>query len=132
MKYNVEQRKELARGLRAQGYNCCQCVAMAFEDISGLDADTAGRLSEGFGSGFGGRREVCGTLSGVTMICGLAYPDVDRKELYAKVQAVMDAFESREGSCICRELKVTGRKPCLDLITDAVELFHNQLEADGR
>lgn len=132
MRYSIEQRKELARRLRAEGRNCCQSVAMAFDDVTGLDDETVGRLAEGFGSGFGGRQEVCGAVSGTTMICGVAYAGMDRKDIYGKVKAAMGAFEQLEGSCSCRDLKGPGRKPCLELITDAVEILHRQLEADGR
>lgn len=131
MKYSVEERKRFARELRKEGRNCCQCVAMAFDDVTGLDKELVARMTEGFGSGFGGRQDVCGTLSGSTMICGMAY-DLPRKDVYGKVKAVMSEFEGLEGSCICRELKVPGRKPCLELITDAVEILHKQLEADGK
>lgn len=132
MNYDVEQRKEMARQLRKQGRNCCQCVAMVFDDLTGIDGETIGRIAEGFGSGFGGRQEVCGTVSGATMVCGMAYADMDRKGIYGKVKDFMGAFERLEGSCVCRDLKQPGRKPCLELITDAVEMLHKQLEADGR
>ena len=88
MKYDIEQRKELARQLRKQGLNCCQCVAMAFGDVTGMDPETIKRVAEGFGR--------------------------------------------LEGSCVCRELKKPGRKPCLELITDMVGLVHTRLENDGK
>lgn len=132
MKYNIEQRKELARQLRKQGLNCCQCVAMAFDDVTGMDHETIKRLAEGFGSGFGGSQEICGTVSGATMVCGPAYPELDRKGVYGKVKELMDKFGRLEGSCVCRELKKPGRKPCLELITDMVGLVHTRLESDGK
>ncbi len=133
MKYTVEERKDKARALRKEGYNCCQCVALAFDDVTdGSDPALLGLISAGFGSGFGGKGEVCGAVSGATMVCGLANPGLPRPQLYGKVKEVMDSFSSLNGSYICRELKQPGRRPCIDLITDAVEMLHRQLEADGR
>lgn len=132
MNYTIDQRKERALELRRQGCNCCQCVAMVFDDVTGLEPGAVAALTGGFGSGFGGRGDVCGTMSAATMVCGVAYAGMERKELYGKVKAVMGAFEKAEGSCVCRELKGPGRKPCTELITDAVEMVHSQLEADGK
>lgn len=131
MEYTLEQRKERARELRKQGRNCSQCVAMAFDDVIAADPELIARISEGFGSGFGGKGEVCGAMSGTTMVCGLVYGNLDRPQLYAKVRQPLEAFAALNGSYICRELKQPGRKPCIDLITDGVEALHRQLEADG-
>ncbi|MDE6090336.1 MAG: C-GCAxxG-C-C family protein [Duncaniella sp.] len=131
MKYTLEQRKELARELRKQGKNCSQCVALAFDDVIDADPILLERLASGFGSGFGGQGEVCGAISGATMVCGLVYDGLDRPALYSKVRQPMDDFRKANGSYICRELKQPGRRPCIDLITDGVEMLHRQLEADG-
>lgn len=131
MKYTIEERKELARRLRKEGRNCSQCVAMAFDDVTAADLELIGSLAAGFGTGFGGSGEVCGVISGATMVSGMAYERLERPELYAKVRETMDTFGKANGSCICRELKQPGRRPCIDLITDGVEMLHRQLEADG-
>lgn len=131
MKYTIDERRQRALAFRKEGRNCAQCVAMAFDDIAGADPQLLGRISAGFGGGFGAHGEVCGAVSGATMISGLAYDTLPRPELYAKVRATMDAFGGLNGSYVCRELKHPGRKPCSELITDAVEILHRQLEADG-
>ena len=51
MKYTLEQRKERARALHKQGYNCSQCVVMVFDDVHGLSDEVAARASAGFGGG---------------------------------------------------------------------------------
>lgn len=132
MKYTLEERKELARQLRKQGYNCCQSVAMAFDDVIDTDPAILSQIAGGFGSGFGGKGEVCGAVSGATMVCGLANGAMERPALYGKVKEIMDSFSRLNGSYICRELKQPGRKPCTDLVVDAVEILHRQLEADER
>lgn len=131
MKYTLEQRKELARRLRGEGRNCSQCVAMAFDDMTYVDAEVLARISSGFGSGIGGKGEVCGVMTGAAMVCGLVYDKLERPALYAKVRQPLDRFEELNGSYVCQELKRPGRKPCIDLITDGVEMLHRQFEADG-
>ncbi|MCM1077115.1 MAG: C-GCAxxG-C-C family protein [Bacteroides sp.] len=131
MRYTEEERKERARELRKQGYNCCQCVAMVFDDVTGADPELMARMASGFGSGFGGSGEICGVISGVTMVEGMVYDNLERPALYAKVRQPMAEFKEMNGSCLCRELKQPGRRPCIDLITDGVGILHRQLEADG-
>ena len=131
MKYTLEERKELARRLRAEGRNCCQRVAVAFGDMNESETELLARISSGFGSGIGGKGEICGVMSGATMVCGLVYNQLERPALYAKVRQPLDKFEELNGSYVCQELKRPGRKPCIDLIADGVEILHRQFEADG-
>ncbi|MDE5672553.1 MAG: C-GCAxxG-C-C family protein [Duncaniella sp.] len=131
MKYTLEERKELARRLRGEGRNCCQCVAMAFGDMNESETELLARISSGFGSGIGGKGEICGVMSGATMVCGLVYNQLERPALYAKVRQPLDKFEELNGSYVCQELKRPGRKPCIDLIADGVEILHRQFETDG-
>lgn len=92
------------------GYNCTQAIAVAFADELGLDADTAARLSCGFGGGMGRLREVCGTFSGVVMVLSWLYGYSEpknltaKKELYEKIRALAAKFRADNGSLICREL----------------------------
>lgn len=128
MKYTVEERKERARELRREGYNCAQCVAMAFDDILPSERIEAATLAaQGFGSGYGGRGYMCGAVSGATMVLGLTGQQ-PRPALYKQVSTLIDGFASLEGAVNCSDLKKPGRKPCIDLITDAVEILHKQLE----
>ncbi len=128
MKYTVEERKERARTLRREGYNCAQCVAMAFDDIIPADRIAAVTLAaQGFGSGYGGRGYMCGALSGATMALGLT-GEQSRPTLYKRVGELIDEFAGMEGAVNCSDLKKPGRKPCLELITDAVEILHRHIE----
>jgi uncharacterized protein YycO len=45
---------EAARALFGQGYNCAQAVFAAFCDETGMDMETALRLSSSFGGGMAG------------------------------------------------------------------------------
>ena len=106
----VEERERRAGELFRAGYNCCQAVAMTFADVIGLPESEIARLTSGFGGGMGRMREVCGTVSAMTMVAGAMIPanDVNDKAAktanYALVQEMADEFREMNGSIICREL----------------------------
>ena len=106
----VEEREARAHELFSEGYNCCQAVAMTFADVIGLPENEIARLTGGFGGGMGRMREVCGTVSGMTMVAGAMIPanDVADKAAktanYALVQEMAAEFRQMNGSIICREL----------------------------
>ena len=111
MTINIDERVEKARRLfKEGGYNCCQAVVLAYNDIFGLDDETAAALSSGFGGGMGRMREVCGSVSGMVMLAGLIKPADDPKNKewrtanYALVQEMAEEFKSVNGSIICKEL----------------------------
>ena len=131
MKYTLDERVARARELRAQGHNCSQCVVMAFDDIIDGDMSLLARAAHGFGSGIGASGNVCGAISGSTMVLGLVKDSLSRPELYTQVREAMNDFSQLEGYTDCRDLKQSERKPCLDLICDAVALLHNRLSADA-
>jgi C_GCAxxG_C_C family probable redox protein len=92
------------------GYNCAQAVAVAFCDVTGLDADFTAKLVSPFGGGMGRMREVCGAVSGMYFVLGQLYgyetagDDVSKKRLYTEVQELAAAFREENGSIICREI----------------------------
>ena len=107
---NVQDRERRAHELFSSGYNCCQAVAMTFADVIGLPEEEVARLASGFGGGMGRMREVCGTVSAMTMVAGAMLPanDVSDKAAksanYALVQDMAGEFRKLNGSIICREL----------------------------
>lgn len=126
---NLNQRIERALDLRRQGYNCAQCVAMVFEDITATDPDLLSRFTAGLGTGVGGLREICGAVSAMAIVdslIGYKSPD-DKAELYTTVSADGEKFRSINGSLVCRELKRPGGKPCPQLIADAVTILYKRL-----
>lgn len=105
-----------------RGCNCAQSVLLAFSDITGLEEETALRLSSSFGGGLGRLREVCGAVSGAAMVLGLVkgYSAPDDREAkkahYRLIQDFADRFRQYNGSIICRELlqgveTVKGKEP---------------------
>ena len=105
-----ETRADRAEALFRQGYNCSQSVFAAFADVVGMSVEEAAQLASPFGAGFGKLREVCGAVSGMTMLAGKlkGYSDPkareEKVELYKLIQKMCAEFEEKEGSIICREL----------------------------
>ncbi len=105
-----ETRANRAEALFRQGYNCSQSVFAAFADVVGMSVEEAAQLASPFGAGFGKLREVCGAVSGMTMLAGKlkGYSDPkareEKVELYKLIQKMCAEFEEKEGSIICREL----------------------------
>lgn len=108
---NIEDRVEKARRLfKEEGYNCCQAVVLAYNDLFNIDDKLAASLASGFGGGMGRMREVCGSVSGMVMLAGLIYPADNpsdkngRTRNYALVQEVAEEFRMINGSIVCKEL----------------------------
>ena len=145
---------EEARRLFLEGYNCSQAVFCAFRDVTGLDLDTAARLSSSFGGGMGRLREVCGTVSGALMALGMIRGYADPRDRDAKaahyrlVQEYARAFREINGSIVCRDLlrdvRVTeggvpeertaefyARRPCLRLAGEAAAILDRFLSDEN-
>ena len=108
---NIDERVEKAKRLfKEGGYNCCQAVVLAYNDVFGIDDQTAAAVSSGFGGGMGRMREVCGSVSGMVMLAGLIRPATDptvkdwRTANYALVQEMAGEFKAINGSIVCKEL----------------------------
>ena len=93
-----------------EGYNCAQSVLYASCDRLSFDQDAALRVACGLGAGMGRKEKVCGALTGGILALGLKHgrgekEDRSRTETtYAKTRELLDRFEAKHGSCICREL----------------------------
>ena len=139
-----------AQRLFREGYNCSQAVFCAFCDETGLDIDTAARLSSSFGGGIGRLREVCGAFSGAVMALGFlrGYSDINDPQQkirhYEKVQDYASRFRDKNGSIICRELLIGievsqgvvpeertpefyEKRPCLKIIGAAAAILDEML-----
>ena len=56
-----------------KGYNCAQSVFIAFSDLTGMNIETAAKISSGFGGGMGGLREISGAFSGIVLVYNYIY-----------------------------------------------------------
>ena len=147
-------RGSLARENFLKGYNCAQSVVLAFADLVPVDQALLSSLASPFGGGFGRLREVCGTVSGMSMILGLLAgydgPETgERKaELYRREQELARRFETANGSIICRELlglnvqreapvpeartaQYYEKRPCPALAESAARILEAFLQEEG-
>ena len=141
---DIEARVEKARALFQEGYNCAQAVFLTYSDMFGMDTALAAQLAASFGGGMGRMREVCGTVSGMSLLAGLMEPANDPKDKEAKarnaalVREFADAFRQKNGSIICRELlgldkkegnaSVAPRKrPCVEFVATAARIVGEKL-----
>lgn len=149
-----DERSRKAREFFRDGYNCCQSVLLAYQDVIGLsEAEIAG-ISSGFGGGMGRLREVCGAVSGMVFMAGVISPSVhpgnqeERRANYALVQEFAENFRAQNGSIVCRELLGlrAGRKespapstrdgqwyterPCERLVGCAARIVAEKLNSD--
>jgi len=105
-----------AEALFVEGYNCAQAVFGAFCDVTGMDFETAMKLSSSFGGGMGRLREVCGAVSGMFMVAGILYgygdtgEDGEKAEHYKRIQSLAEEFKAQHGTIICRELIASLKK----------------------
>lgn len=143
-------RADNAKELFESGCNCCQAVVCAFLEETNLTKEDALRLSAGFGGGFGRLREVCGAVSGMTMVLSNKFASTDpndhdkKKELYALIQKAAGDFKEENGSIICRELlglsekssspdpenrtkEYYKKRPCAELVKCAAEIAEKHL-----
>ena len=134
---------EKAEALFMSGMNCSQAVFGAFAEDFGMDASTAAKVACGLGGGVGRLREVCGTVTGASLVFGLKYGE-DKVVVYPHVQDFCARFKAECGSIVCRELlagvpATTGgapeartaeyykKRPCVELVKLSVRLLGEML-----
>ncbi len=151
MDIDVEKRAKRAKELFLAGYNCSQSVVLAYADIIGQDEHLLATVAAPFGGGMGRLREVCGAVSGMTLLAGFLSPSptadnaTAKRENYALVQSFAESFRQKNGAIVCRTLLGIDRpkeeptpsprtaeyykkRPCADLVYDAAEIVGNYLK----
>ena len=152
MKVNVEERSARAKELFLSGYNCAQSVFLAFRDLTTLDEQTAAIVASSFGGGMGRLREVCGAVSGMSLVAGFLYPNFDptnalsKKENYAAVQELAERFRQENGFIVCRDLlglaqqkddptpsprteSYYKRRPCAEYVASAARIVAEKINS---
>ena len=138
------EHKYIAADLFIEGYNCAQSVFMAFCDLTGFTKEEAAKISSTFGAGIGGYREVCGAVSGMALVLGHLYgydsptDQETKKKTYSEIHSLLEQFEEKNGSIICRELlknitvdknpsprtaEYYAKRPCARFVMVAAELL---------
>jgi C_GCAxxG_C_C family probable redox protein len=147
---DVQTRIEMSQKYFYEGYNCAQSVVAPFCDLIHMDEKTALRLASSFGGGVGRMREICGAVSGMAIIAGLLYGEIDpvddstKAAHYELIQNLAARFRHMHGSIICRELlnsedtrpvpdartvQYYESRPCARLVSDAVMIITELIEA---
>ncbi len=144
-------KKEKAKELFLEGYNCAQSVAGAYAEEMGIDRQTLLKMSSSFGGGMGRMREVCGAVSGMFLAAGAVYGYDDpkdssaKREHYERIQTLAARFKEQTGSIICRELLgIEGRdnspvpsertgeyykkRPCAEMVGLAAEILEQYMK----
>ncbi|MBQ9137964.1 MAG: C_GCAxxG_C_C family protein [Alistipes sp.] len=147
---DTEQRVARAKELFNSGYNCCQAVVMAYADVVEIEPTLAATIAAPFGGGMGRLREVCGAVSGMTMLAGFISPcptadsALAKRENYALVQRFAEAFRAQNGAIVCRTLlgldhakddptpsprtaEYYRKRPCAELVGDAARIVAQHL-----
>ncbi len=124
---------EQAKNYFLEGYNCCQAVVLPFCEELGISKETALIIASGFGGGMGGMQEICGAVSGMTIVANLkgGYTDPkaseEKQAHYKKIRELASAFEEKRGSIICRTLKSgKDRAFCAELVCDAASILEKE------
>lgn len=129
-------RVERALELRRNGYNCAQSVVCAFSDAVDVEEEVLFKIAEGFGTGMGGMQHVCGAVVGAVMLNGLLNSSGKANsgslaKTLGMSRQLTQAFEERNGSTVCKELKgtETGKvlSSCNDCIVEAIKLVEEML-----
>ena len=147
---DTKERVERAKALFTSGYNCAQSVVLAYADIIELDPTLTATISASFGVGMGRLREVCGAVSGMSMVAGFLAPSPSnndpeaKRRNYALVQHLAEEFRTQNGSIVCRTLlglecskespepsprteEYYKKRPCAELVGDAARIIANYI-----
>lgn len=129
----MEERVKRALENHKKGYNCAQSVLCAYSDLLGVEEETLFAVAEGFGGGMGGMLGTCGAVTGMYMAAGLWNSCRDLNACSTKpmtnqlVRELAGAFEEKNHSLVCRELKGvdTGKvlRSCDGCIEDATRIL---------
>lgn len=151
MQIDLQEREKRARELFTSGYNCAQSVFLAYVDLFGVDRTLAATLSAPLGGGMGRLREVCGAVSGMSLLAGLIVPAADPTDReakagnYALVQRFAEQFRRENGAIVCRELlglsvkkedptpeartaEYYRKRPCVEYVASAARIVGEWLQ----
>jgi len=140
----ISKAAELSIKYFRNGLYCSESILRAFNEIYmlGLPED-AYKISTGFGSGLSGSGCVCGTVTGATMVFGLAAGRNKSYEseniVYSAVKKLHDRFRDEHKALCCRVLtknvkwgSARHNKQCESFILDVAMWTEEILRTDLR
>ncbi len=121
-----------------KGYNCCQAVLVAFEDLVSLPEEILLNIGSALGGGFARTRNLCGAVNAMGIVYGLV-KKVDKKQSYAEMKPIIENFTSIYKSINCGEIlkgvpvtdgvvpeerteKYYAVRPCEKIVEDAIKI----------
>ena len=128
MDFILEERVEKARDLFRQGYNCSQSVFLAYNDLLGVESTLAATISGPLGGGMGRLREVCGAVSGMSLIAGFLAPCPDPAVRQAKAATYALACRKEEPVPAERTAEYYKKRPCVELVACAARIVGEYLQ----
>ncbi|MEG0156473.1 MAG: C-GCAxxG-C-C family protein [Anaerovoracaceae bacterium] len=133
----MKNRVETALENHKKGYNCAQAVACAFADKINMDEKELFRITEAMGFGMG-TMGTCGAVSAMAVVIGLLNSDGNleqpgtKRSSYKMMKEMTKAFEEKNQSVICREIKGVDSgnvlRSCDGCVCDAAEILAAYLE----
>lgn len=137
---DINEALAIASDAYGNGCTCSQAVFCAFAEDMGIDKETAYRLTEGLGGGFGGLQEVCGAFSAAAAVISFYTADgstsgSSKATTYKAVRRAAEIFKQEYGSIRCREI-LHGNSPkafqCGMKVKDAVLTVRKTLSEEER
>jgi len=122
-----QQLSEQAVSGFSKGYNCAESLVAALKEYFNRD-DLPLEVATPFGAGLGGRRDLCGILTGGTLFIGLLAGRQDpadserKKQAYKLAGAYYRWFKQSFGAVMCRDIvpgKFTGHTEVCEQILAA-------------
>ena len=124
----------------SHGYNCAETIVAAFIEHLGEEPGIM-RVATPFGAGIGGRRDLCGILTGGAIVIGLLYGRTDADDIEKKGIAYELAaeyyrwFKSEKKQLRCSEIvpgKFSGHTDtCVKLMDEAQARLISVIKAGG-
>lgn len=151
-KFAPTHHEKIAADLFLSGYNCAQATFAAFSDLTGLSVEESVKIASAFGGGMCGRRDTCGSVTGMLMALSMikGYTDANERnakvELYDAGKSLADEIEDIFGSIVCRELlagiklsptpsvrteEYYKTRPCVRFVAAAANILDGYLESVG-
>ncbi len=133
-----------------EGYNCAQSVVLPFAKYLDISKENLVKITSGFGGGISRCREVCGLITGATIVLSLMYgymtPETGeiKAKHYARVQEIVKKFQEKYHYITCYELLGKSRgieepipsqrtkefyqsRPCKNYIKSMVEILFDYI-----
>lgn len=105
----MQSKSDIAAGYLDEGFSCSTSILLTFRNDDELDAETAARISCGFGGGCSSG-ELCGAAVGGVMVIGLKHGQESGSDTGAKANCrahvikFIGDFKEKNGALTCRDL----------------------------